>query len=74
MLEISCRSSFYPLLVLDQTKEDRKMSGHDSIIVDWEVKHQHKQTNTHKAHFHVISVHDHWAATLENLSSGFPTK
>ena len=35
----------YPLLSTGSTQEDRKMSRHYLKIVDWGVKHQHKQTN-----------------------------
>ena len=39
---MSLSKTFYPLLSSRSTQET---SQHDRKIVDWDVKHQHKQTN-----------------------------
>ena len=40
---VSLGKTLYLLLSTGPTQEDRKLSQHDGIIVDWELKHQHKQ-------------------------------
>ena len=37
--------SLYSMLSTGSTQEGRKSSQHDWKIVDWDTKHQHKQTN-----------------------------
>ena len=43
---VSLSKAIYLLLNTGSTKEDRKTSGHDLKVVDWDVKHQIKQTKT----------------------------
>ena len=40
----------------NSTQEDRKSSQHDWKIVDWDVKHQHKQRN----YIVFLSDNDFW--------------
>ena len=37
------KKTLYPLLSIGSTQEDRYSSQHNLKIVDWDVKHQHKQ-------------------------------
>ena len=41
---MSLSKTLYRLLSTGLTQEGRKLSRHDSIIVDWDIKHQHKRT------------------------------
>ena len=43
--------TFYPLISTGSTQEDRKSSRHDIKIVEWDVKHQHKQNSPLQAVF-----------------------
>ena len=43
-LRLSLSKTLYPLLSTSLTQEDSKLSQHDRKIVDWDIKHQHKQT------------------------------
>ena len=40
---VSLSMTFYPMLSTGSTQKDRKLSGHDCKIVDWDVKHQQTQ-------------------------------
>ena len=44
---VSFSKTLYPLLRTGSTQEDRKLSPHDCKIVNWDVKHQHKQVLGH---------------------------
>ena len=44
---VSLSKKFFPLLSTGLPQEDTKSSWHYWKIVDWDVKHRHKQTNQH---------------------------
>ena len=58
------------------TQEDRKSSQLDWIIVDWDVKHQHKQTKPRALNHMKYSLlhirHPHWSFDYRKISVKWP--